>query len=254
VPSEEDLHQGWWVARDAAYWQRPEIQQEIERLHAEAAELARQDAARVASLERRIEAGVPGAEQALYAELDRQAIETDPPEPTAKEDPEEWQAFFREFYGRDMPLNALYQAELHSIEAAAPPDIGGLAAEYFETNYPQGFDPDELDAEEAGKTVQQLNAEREADDAEDPDVAPDGKQRDDPPLAFIERGQAEDRAREYGSASTRRLRSGAADWPGTVKDGVEAAAARNGAVPRLLKAARRAAERARPFHRRGLTR
>jgi hypothetical protein len=74
VPSEDALHQAWWAARDAAYRQRPEIQREIERLRADADELATQDATRVTSLERRIEAGVPGADQALYAELDRQAI------------------------------------------------------------------------------------------------------------------------------------------------------------------------------------
>lgn len=60
--------------------------------------------------------------------------------------------------------------------------------------------------------------------------------------AFMGRGQAEDRGPGRGSASTRGAGSGAADWPGTVIDGVEAA--RYGVLPSLLKAARRAVERA----------
>jgi len=44
--------------------------------------------------------------------------------------------------------------------------------------------------------------------------------------AFMDRVQAEDRGPGRGSANTRGAGSGAADWPGTVNDGVEAAAAR----------------------------
>ena len=140
VPDAQDPHDTWWAAREAAYRQRPEIRQEIGRLRAEARERAQQDDARAAFLEQRIQEGAPGAGRALHEEMTRQAIEDDPPEPSAKDDPGEWRVFFREMYGRDMPLNAGYQAELHRIEAAAPPDAGGRAAAYFEANYPQGFD------------------------------------------------------------------------------------------------------------------
>ena len=162
MPGDQDAHDAWWAAREAAYRQRPEIRQEIERLRAEAHERARQDHARAGFLEQRIEQGAPGAGQALHEEMTRQAIEYDPPEPSAKDDPEEWRAFFREMYGRDMPLNAEYQAELHRIEAAAPPDVGGLAAAYSEANYPRGFDEIELAAEREGKTAEEVRAEREA--------------------------------------------------------------------------------------------
>src|SRR6185437_1001983 len=48
-----------------------------------------------------------------------QAVQTDPPEPSAKDDPKEWRAFFRQELGRDMPLNAEYEAEKHLATAPA---------------------------------------------------------------------------------------------------------------------------------------
>ena len=162
MPAGQDPRDAWWAAREAAYRQRPDIRQEIESLRAEARERAREDDARAALLEQRIQDGVPGATQALDEELTRQATEIDPPEPSAKDDPEEWRAFFLEMHGRDMPLNAEYQAELHRIEAAAPPDAGGLAAAYSEANYPRGFDEIELAAEREGKTAEEVRAERGA--------------------------------------------------------------------------------------------
>ena len=139
MPAGQDPRDAWWAAREATYRQRPEIRQEIESLRAEARERAREDDARAGLLEQRIQDGVPGAGQALDEELTRQATEIDPPEPSAKDDPEEWRAFFLEMHGRDMPLNAEYQAELHRIEAAAPPDVGDLAAAYYEASYPTGL-------------------------------------------------------------------------------------------------------------------
>src|SRR5579875_94975 len=110
MPDAQDRHHAWWAARESAYRQRPEIRQEIGRLRAEAAERARHDDVRTALLEPRAGEGAPGAEQALGEELTRQAVEDDPPEPSAKGDPGEWRAYFRAMYGRDMPLNAEYQA------------------------------------------------------------------------------------------------------------------------------------------------
>ncbi len=162
MPGAQDAHDAWWAAREAAYRNHPEIRQAIGRLRAEADERARHDHARAGFAEQRIEQGAPGAGQALHEEMTGQAIENDPPEPSAKDDPEEWRAFFREMYGRDMPLNAEYQAGLHRIEAAAPPDAGGLAAAYYEANYPRGFDEIELAAEREGKTAEEVRAEREA--------------------------------------------------------------------------------------------
>ncbi len=162
MAGDQHAHDAWWAAREAAYRKRPEIRQEIERLRAGADERARQDHARAGFLEQRVEQGVPEAGQALHEEMTRQATEHDPPEPSAKADPEEWRAFFREMHGRDMPLNAEYQAELHRIQAAAPPDIGGLAAAYFEASYPPGFDEIELAAERDGTTAEVVRAEREA--------------------------------------------------------------------------------------------
>ncbi len=66
--------------------------------------------------------------------------------------------------------------------------------------------------------------------------------------AFMDRGQAEDPGPGRGSANTRGAGSGTTDWPGTVNDGVEAA--RKGALPSFLKAARRASERAQSLRRR----
>ena len=50
MPDDQDPHDAWWAAREAAYRQRPEIRQEIERLRAGAHERARQDHARAGFL------------------------------------------------------------------------------------------------------------------------------------------------------------------------------------------------------------
>jgi hypothetical protein len=150
----------WWAERDRHYRNRPEVLGEIERLRAEAGQWRAAQDAYLESLERRIEAGSPGAQQELNEAMTRQALETDPPEPSAKEDPDEWGAFFREVLGRDMPHNAAYEAENYRIDAAAPPDVFGLAAEYYEAHDPVGFDYDELAAERQGLSLGQLYAQR----------------------------------------------------------------------------------------------
>ncbi len=65
-----------------------------------------------------------------------------------------------------MPLNAEYEAREHRIEAAAPPDVGGMAAAYFEANDPGGFDPAEPAAERHGVSVEELYADSYADEPE----------------------------------------------------------------------------------------
>ena len=59
-----------------------------------------------------------------------------------------------------MPQNAAYEAESYRIDAAAPPDVGGRAAEYYEAHAPVGFDYDELAAERQGMSLGQLYAQR----------------------------------------------------------------------------------------------
>ena len=150
----------WWAARNRRYRNRPEVLREIERLRAEAGRRRGAQDAHLESLERRVETGNPRAQREPDDALTRDALETDPPEPSAMDDPGEWEAFFREVLGRDMPQNASYEAENYRIDAAAPPDVSGLAAEYRETHYPRGFDHDELAAERQGMTLDQLYAER----------------------------------------------------------------------------------------------
>jgi hypothetical protein len=154
------LADAWWAERDRQYRNRPEVLAEIERLRAEVGQRNAAQDAYFESLERRIEAGSPQAQAALNEALTHDALETDPPEPTAKEDPSEWRAFFREVLDRDMPQNAAYEAETYRIDAAAPPDVHGRAAEYYEANYPMGFDYSELVAERQGLTFEQLSAQR----------------------------------------------------------------------------------------------
>jgi hypothetical protein len=150
----------WWAERDRQYRNRPEVLADIEQLRAEAAERNARLNGYFGSLERRIAAGDPRAQERLDEALTRDALETDPPEPSAREDPAEWRAFFREVLGRDMPLNAGYEAADYAIDAAAPPDINGWAAAYYEVSYPTGFDDGELAAERGGLTFQQLLAQR----------------------------------------------------------------------------------------------
>jgi hypothetical protein len=149
----------WWAEREQQYRNRPEIRQATQRQRDE-------EDAYLQRLEARAGAGIPGAEQALTEAYTWQAVETGPPEPSAKDDPGEWRAFFRQEYGRDMPLNAEYEAGRHRIEAAAPADVGGLAAAYFEANYPRGFDPAQLAAERQGVSVEELCAGSYADEPE----------------------------------------------------------------------------------------
>jgi hypothetical protein len=150
----------WWAERDRHYRSRPEILEEIGRLRAEARQWRTVQDAYQGSLERRIETGSPGAQAELNEALARDALETDPPEPSAKEDPDEWRAFFREVLGRDMPQNAAYEAENYRIDAAAPPDVFGWAAGYYEGHYPRGFDYGELAAERQGMSLEQLYVRR----------------------------------------------------------------------------------------------
>jgi hypothetical protein len=149
----------WWAEREQQYRNRPEIQQATERIRAEAQRQRDEEDAYLRQLEARADAGIPGADQALMEAYTWQAVQTGPPEPSAKDDPGEWRAFFRQESGRDMPLNAEYEAEKHRIEAAAPPDVGGVAASYFEASYPRGFDPVELAAEKQGVSVEELYAD-----------------------------------------------------------------------------------------------
>lgn len=154
----------WWARREQQYRDRPEIRQRTEQIRAETERQRDEEDACLERLEARAGAGVPGAQQALAEAYTWQAVRTDPPEPSARDDPEEWRAFFWQEYGRDMPLNAEYEAEKHRIEAAAPPDVGGMAAAYFEASYPRGFDPAELAAEHQGVPVEDLYAGLYADE------------------------------------------------------------------------------------------
>ena len=156
----------WWAEREQQYRNRPEIRQATEQIRAGAQRQRDEEDAYLQRLEARAGAGIPGAEQALMEAYTWQAVQTDPPEPSAKDDPGEWRAFFRQEYGRDMPLNAEYEAGRHRIEAAAPPDVGGMAAAYFEANDPAGFDPAELAAEQQGVSVEELYAGSYADEPE----------------------------------------------------------------------------------------
>jgi hypothetical protein len=161
-PRSQEARDAWWAAREDAYRQRPDIQQETEELRAEARQRAQENDDAAARLEKLIADGVPGAQEALNREMTQQAIEDDPPEPSAMDDPDEWRAYFRWMHGRDLPLRAEYEAERHRIDQAAPPDVGGLAAEYYERNYPRSADPEELEAEWEGVTAEEIRRRRES--------------------------------------------------------------------------------------------
>ncbi|MGH3405539.1 MAG: hypothetical protein ACRDRJ_24065 [Streptosporangiaceae bacterium] len=150
----------WWAERNRQYRGRPEIAQEIARLRGEAEDRRAAEYEYEGFLERLSAAGIPGAQRELDDAMTRQALETGPREPEARKDPAEWEAFFREVLGRDMPLNAGYEAERYAIGAAAPPDVSGLLSEYLESHDPQGFDYGELAAERGGMSLQQLFARR----------------------------------------------------------------------------------------------
>ncbi len=156
----------WWAEHEQQYRSRPEIRQEIEQTRTETQRQLDQEDAYLQQLEARAAVGLPGAQQALMEAYTWQAVQTSPPEPSAKDHPGEWRAFFRQEYGRDMPLNAEYEAQQHRIEAAAPPDVGGMAAAYLEANYPRGFDPAELAAEQQGVSVAELYADTCANEPE----------------------------------------------------------------------------------------
>ncbi len=155
--------EAWWAEREQRYRDRPEIRQQIEQVRAEIQRQLDAEDALFERLEARAAAGVPGAEEALSEAYTWSAVQTSPPEPSAKDDPAEWMAFFRQELGRDMPLNAAYAAEQHRIEAAAPADVGGMAAQYFETHYPRGFDAAELAAERQGSLAGEIEAGFDAD-------------------------------------------------------------------------------------------
>jgi hypothetical protein len=156
----------WWAEREQQYRNRPEIQEAAEQIRAETQRQRDEEDAQLQRLEARAAAGIPRAERALMEAYTWQAVETDPPEPSAKDDPGEWRAFFQHEYGRDMPLNAEYEAQKYRVEAASPPDVGGMAAAYFEANDPCGFDPAELAAERQGVSVEELYADRYANEPE----------------------------------------------------------------------------------------
>lgn len=152
----------WWTERERRYRLRPKVLHQIEQLRAESQQRLDAESTLLERLEARAAAGIPGAERALSEAYTWSALQNDPPEPAAKDDPAEWRAFFRHEYGRDMPLNAAYQAERHRIEAAAPADVGGMAAEYFEARYPSGYDPAELAAERHGPLAGDRGADWQA--------------------------------------------------------------------------------------------
>lgn len=152
----------WWSEREDAYRQRPEIQAEIAERQADIDERNATALRYEERMARKAAAGVPGAQDALNQHYTLDACETDPPEPSAKDDPDEWLDFYREFEGRELPLHAQDAAERHRIAANAPADVGGMAADYYEANEPS-LHPDDLAAEWAGLSLEQLRAERELD-------------------------------------------------------------------------------------------
>jgi hypothetical protein len=132
---DEPEHRAWWEAREQAYRNRPEVQ----------AAIAAHEAAWTAELEQ------DQAGQAQPEEQGRPGPQEPPPRapafpgppriPSARDDAAEWEAFFREFYGRDLPLNAARQASLNRPGPDAPPG---------------GYDDAELTAERLGVTVAEL--------------------------------------------------------------------------------------------------
>jgi hypothetical protein len=159
----------WWHEREKAYQRRPEIQAEITRQLAEKdqEDAAQRDAAE--RLEKAFAAGKPGASDAISEYYNHDALRTSPPRPSAKGDEKEWQAFYQHFDGRDLPLHAQHNAEKYRIDADAPPDVGGMAAEYYERWQPS-VHPDDLAAEAAGMTYDELMAERRRDEPYPPDL------------------------------------------------------------------------------------
>jgi hypothetical protein len=153
----------WWAEREEAYQRRPEIQAEITRLQAEKDQAEAEIRAIENRMNDRAEAGRPGAQEALNEFYNHDALRTDPSSPSAKNDEQEWRAFYQRFEGRDLPLHAHDKAERHRIDASAPPDVGGMAAEYYE-QYQPSIGPDELTAEWASITVEELWAERRRDE------------------------------------------------------------------------------------------
>jgi hypothetical protein len=149
----------WWAGRDRQSRSRPEIAQEIARLRAETENRQAAEHEYQGFLERLSAVGIPAAQRELDDALTRQAPGNRPAGTGGQGRPAEWQAFFREVLGRDMPLNSEDEAERYRGDAAAPPDVSGLLPEYLESRYPQGFD-DELAAERAGMTLEQLYAQR----------------------------------------------------------------------------------------------
>ena len=77
----------WWAEREQQYRNRPEIREAAEQIRAEAQRQRDEEDAHLQRLEARAAAGIPGAERALMEAYTWQAVETDPPEPSAKDDP-----------------------------------------------------------------------------------------------------------------------------------------------------------------------
>jgi hypothetical protein len=179
-------HRAWWADREEAYVRRPDVHDEILQVLDEIQHDRDERAAYEAGLEARIARGDQRAQEQLNEFLTRDAYETDPALPAAKGDPGEWAAFFRQFYGRDMPTSAYYQARLHGREADAPPDVGGLRAAYDEqpwndlTTEAAAAD-DEMEAWRRGITVDELWEEQRAAEARE---AAEGHDRHGLPAEF----------------------------------------------------------------------
>lgn len=141
-------HEAWWAEREAAFRSRQEAQEMQHRIRAGTALDLKGGPEDEDCLLSRTAAGEPGADEALLAQMKRQARRPQRPRPSAQFDPQEWSEFFRRFYGRDMPRNAAFEAIRHRIAAAAPSDEK-LAAAYWKS-VDLSYDLAELLAERTG--------------------------------------------------------------------------------------------------------
>jgi hypothetical protein len=76
----------WWAEREQQYRNRPEIRQVAEQFRAEAQRQRDEENAHLQRLEALADAGISGAERAVFDAYTWQALGTDPPEPSAKDD------------------------------------------------------------------------------------------------------------------------------------------------------------------------
>lgn len=144
-------HQAWWELRESAYLLRPQVGSEIGRLMQREDLQLEADRMTEIRLLADVLAGHPGARDTLRAELEWQATRTGPAWPSALSDPQEWNAFFLHFFGRRMPLNAVYEAARHAAAAqlrggAQDPGEPGLLLPYCQA---------ELKAERLGRSLWQ---------------------------------------------------------------------------------------------------